>query len=1126
MSEYSLVEKPFLEQLGALGWIVVDQGPAYPTDPSQSLRESFRETILRDIFFQSVRDINLTEDGQEWLTDAQLEELLVSVSQRPGESLTEANESILKLLLRHQVDENELTGEQYPNVQLIDFHHPERNHFFAINQFRIDTPGCVDDCIIPDIVLFVNGMPLAVVECKLASATEADPMCEAFVQLMRYSGRREATTEAGLREGEPELFYTNQLLIRTTGEEAQFGTITSTDEEYFYPWRDIWPTEYAEYEPPLGQEREQEILIQGMLPKATLLDLVRNCTVFMDVDDGKARAKVVARYQQYRAVLKIIDRLRTGQTQMERSGVIWHTQGSGKSLTMVFAIRKLRMCEDLKDYKVVLINDRVDLEEQLSKTARLTGEPVTVIDSTAELRHQLATDASNLNMVMVHKFQEVQGRLPDYLESVLTIPRYETFGTINGSDRILLMVDEAHRTQSGDLGDNLFYAFPNAAKLAFTGTPLIVTEEGNQTARRFAGYIDKYKLHDAERDHAVVRILYEGKASNDWVGERATFDKEVDTTAAAHVTSQLRKESNVEKLSRWAREQQRPFEDLLKEHTAAEIAALKARWGTYDNLLEADKRIAEIAKDLVKHYVEEVLPNGFKAQVVCGSKMAAVRYKQHIDAALAAMLADEQAKPPWHGDPREIPDETRTEWQDAELCSKLTFLQSVVVVSPETTNERAVITEARRHAQSVNAVENFKAPFNQEDPEKVNTGIAFLIVCDMLLTGFDAPIEQVMYIDKHVQNHNLLQTIARVNRVAKGKRRGYIVDYIGLANHLKEALSIYAADDQRDIEDTFRDISSELPILEERYQRLLHLFVDDGVTGIEDFVQQRVTGREEAEVCEQAIVLMENVELRATFEVYLERFLQSLDIILPHEAAMPYKVPAKRFAYLLFRIRDRYRDETLSISDAGEKIRRIIDAYLLSEGIDPKVKPTELLSPRFVTEVQTITTSRAKASTMEHAIRRHLKANYGQDPALYAKLSDRLDALIKQYQDNWEALSKELEQLRLDIEAGRTDSPQGVSARVAPFYALMGQIAFGEDIVPPEQANKLAQLADQAVEMLRSRIGIVDFWNNQPEVTSLRGDLSDILLMSEIDGVVDKVDKLVTELLHLAKYRHADVMRP
>jgi type I site-specific restriction-modification system R (restriction) subunit len=296
-------------------------------------------------------------------------------------------------------------------------------------EFNLNIRRYVDN-IIPDIVLFVNGLPLAVIECKEANAFTSNPMFEAFQQLMRYSDQREETKQSGLREGEPRLFFTNQLLIRTSGEQADIGTITSTDEEFSFPWRDIYPEKYLTFTPPLGKARPQETLIQGVLPKETLLDLIRTCSIFMDV--GKVRAKVVARYQQYRAVCRIIDRLRKGKTPNDRSGVIWHTQGSGKSLTMVFVIRKLRMCDDLKDYKVCLVNDRTDLEDQLGDTAALTGEKVTFIASSHDLKQKLATDSSNLNMVMLHKFNENPNRgVPDYLQDVIDLPKYESFGMVN-----------------------------------------------------------------------------------------------------------------------------------------------------------------------------------------------------------------------------------------------------------------------------------------------------------------------------------------------------------------------------------------------------------------------------------------------------------------------------------------------------------------------------------------------------------------------------------------------------------------------------------------------------------------------------------------------------------------------
>lgn len=1101
---------------------MIDQGPAYPVDPTISLRTSFRDVVLRDLFREKVRDINTTEDGTPWLTDKQLDELYDEVTGQTGHSLLEINEAVQQLLYRIQVDHNELTGEEDPNVKLIDFHHPARNDFLAINQFRVDTPGCVKECIIPDIVLFVNGLPLVVIECKVPGPVEANPLAEAFKQLLRYRGMRGETHEAGLKEGEPKLFHTNQIVIRTTGEQCEFGTITANTEEYFYPWRDIYPEHYRDYEPPLGQERQQELLIQGMLPPATLLSIIRTCTLFMDV--GKTRARIVCRYQQYRAACKIIERLRKGKTPEERSGVIWHTQGSGKSLTMVFVIRMLRMCEDLKDYKVCLINDRQDLEDQLTGTAKLAGEPVSVINSTEQLRRKLSWSLSNLNMVMVHKFHENQSsQLPLYVQEAVDIPRYETFGTVNESERILLMIDEAHRSQAGDLGDNLFEAFPNATRLAFTGTPLIEVDEQRKTIKRFGGYIDKYKLKDAVEDGATVQILYEGKTDDTAIAHKHEFDDKVDAAAREHVESQLRKADNLDKLKRQADRDQRAFDDLVKERTEEEILALKKKWGTNGDLYEADERIREIAADMVHHYIDHILPNGFKAQVVCSSKMAAIKYKRWIDEALQTWLETEDAKPAWTGQGAP-PDDERDDYRDDHLRHKVAFMQSAVIISSDGTNEAAAITNTRKHARSVNAVDNFQRAFDYDDPEKVNTGIAFLIVCDMLLTGFDAPIEQVMYIDKKVKEHNLLQTIARVNRVHNGKQRGYIVDYCGLSNHLKDALSIYNEEDRKDIEDSLQNISVELPVLEARYERLLNLFRENGVPRIQAFVEQTIEEAEvEYDIMEQAVTIMEEIKLRASFEVYFKKFTQSLDIILPHSADQPYKIPVRRFGFLMAMVRERYKDETLNISGAGEKVRKLIDEHLVSLGINPKIPPVELLSSRFIQELDKNRSAKAKASEMEHAIRKHCKIKFEEDPAFYQKLSEKLEALIKQHQDNWDALVQNLFPLRQEAQEGRKDDIEGVTASAAPFYDLIGTTAFDDDTVPERHAARVKQLVAEIMECLQETIAIINFWGNPPEVKRLEGDLSDLIYGTGIDELIDHCDRLVSEIAHLAKKRHDDI---
>ena len=282
----------------------------------------FPRFAAAEVFRAAVRTLNRTDDNKEWLTERQLDNLRDQILRLPNRTLREANEAVHALFLKAQVDVNELTGESDPVVQLIDFAHPERNVFHTINQFRIDTPGCVKSCIIPDIVLFVNGIPLVVVEAKIRDANTANPIHEAFVQLLRYRNGRPETAAAGLREDGPRLFHSNLLLIRTCGETAEFGTITS-GHEHFHAWKDISPESRRAYTPPLGIEREQEQLIQGLLAPDTLLDVLRPPHGLLDTDDGK-RVKVVCRYQQYRAARRIFQRLRSGKTAEERSAVVWH----------------------------------------------------------------------------------------------------------------------------------------------------------------------------------------------------------------------------------------------------------------------------------------------------------------------------------------------------------------------------------------------------------------------------------------------------------------------------------------------------------------------------------------------------------------------------------------------------------------------------------------------------------------------------------------------------------------------------------------------------------------------------------------------------------------------------------
>lgn len=1079
MSEYTEVEQPFLQQLAGLGWQVIDQGRDIPSDPSTSLRASWRQWLLPEVFTKAISALN-THAGKPWLTPKQLQDLHDQLLRHPGKTLLEANEAVQKLLFKAQVDVNEQTGEPDPVVRLIDFDNPANNHFLAINQFRLDTPGCVKDFIIPDIVLFVNGIPLAVVECKKGGPTCSNPMQEAFAQLQRYMNRRPETAQMGLKEGEPRLFHANLLLIRTSGVEADYGTITS-GEEHFYPWKTQWPQDDSTAE---GLNQQQR-LINGMLNPANLLSILRSCSVYMDTDGGP-RVKVVCRYQQFRAANRIVERLRTGKTAAERSGVVWHTQGSGKSLTMVFVARMLRASRDLQDYKIILINDRVDLEEQLSETATLIGGKVNVIETRADLRHDLASDSSDVNMVMAHKFMLHEQALPislaEALGSYQAIPGKESFGIVNASERILLMIDEAHRTQGSDLGDNIFEAFPNAARIAFTGTPLITEHHGEKrTVKRFGEYIDTYRLMDAVEDGTTLQILYEGRTA-----DTALYDKHGFETR---------------------------FEDLFKARSEAELEAIRKKYGTTGDLLEAEQRIEAIAKDLVQHYLTHILPNGFKAQVVCHSKLAAVRYQKAIEHALAEKVTElEKAASP-----------------NQKLIDKLKFLKAAVVISGDGTNEAAWITAARKQAKAWNAVDNFCKPFDFEDPDKVHTGIAFLVVCDMLLTGFDAPIEQVMYLDKRIKEHTLLQAIARTNRVKKGKQRGYVVDYIGLTHHLTEALTLYAAsEEQEELAQGLKSLGSELPVLEERYQRLLQLFAQHKVPKVKEFVEGQLPDiAADAAVVHQAVNLLKDEKIRADFDVYLKKFLSSLDIILPHPGGHPYRVPAKRLGYIQRVAKERYKDDTLNLGDAGQKVRDLINEHLISLGINPKVPPVELLSDDFLDKLNehAAGNAEAKASEMEHAIRKHCTVHHDEDPAFYRSLSEKVEQLIDQYQEQWELLAAELEKLRKVAAEGRKDGEDGMSREATTFYAHIAGEAFPDGKVPEAAKPKLKALMESIVETLQHSIGSIDFWHNNDKQKKARSEIKTALTLTGIEELKQQRERMAVEIMKLAKNRHEQLLQ-
>ena len=614
--ELEEVERPLIEQLAGLGWLHVEGDLDAPATTSRS---SFTEVIQETTLRRQLHALNLDATGQPWLDDERLSQAVGAITRIPAHRLMEANQAATELLLGGLTVEGlpGWDGGRGQTIQYIDWQHPERNEFTVINQYRVDCPPGYNRgkaFIVPDLVLLVNGIPLVVVECKSPSVPE--PLAEAVDQLRSYSNQRRASGEVDDNEGNEPLFHTNQLLIATSFDEARVGSVGATFRHYS-AWKTVVGPDgqgtEAEMAATLGKAQlsEQERLVAGLLRPAHLLDVVRHFMLFMAADGQTVKS--VCRYQQYRAVNRAIQRLRTGKTRREdgehdrRGGIVWHTQGSGKSLTMVFLMRKLRTDALLRRFKVVVVTDRHELERQLSETATLTGQSVLRATSANDLKNQLRRHGPDIVFGMIQKQRgEAATERTVQAEDLAAVEvrdmsvRAYAADVLNADDSILVLVDEAHRGQAGDLQAMLLAGLPNCARIGFTGTPILMGDK-KRTHEIFGEFIDRYTIREAEADGAIVPILYEGRTAHGAVKDGANLDD--------------------------------LFEDLFREHTPEELEAIRAKYATKGQIFEAPDLIRDKARDMLRHYVTNILPNGFKAQVVAYSRLAVVRY---LDAFIAA----------------------------------------------------------------------------------------------------------------------------------------------------------------------------------------------------------------------------------------------------------------------------------------------------------------------------------------------------------------------------------------------------------------------------------------------------------------------------------------------------------
>jgi type I restriction enzyme R subunit len=1100
------VEKPFIAQLQALGWTYLEGSL---DDPAITGRTSFAEVIQESVLREQLLALNPGPDGEPWLDDARLTEAVAAITRLGTHKLMEANEKATGLLIKGLTVAGlpGWNGGRGQTIRFIDWDNPANNRFTVVRQYRVDCPPGFDAAkafIVLDLVLLVNGIPLVVVECKSPSIPE--PLAAAVDQLRSYSNQRKAAFEVDDNEGNEALFATNQLLVATSFDEARVGCIGAAF-EHFAPWKTVVgpdgpgskPASEFEVAQSLGKSSlsEQERLIAGLLAPTHLLDVVRHFLLFMQV--GGQTIKSVCRYQQYRAVNRAFARLKRGLTRRlhgefdQRGGIIWHTQGSGKSLTMVFLVRKMRTDAQLCRFKVIVVTDRKDLQQQLSVTTTLTGEVVEVAESSAGIKALARRKGPGLVFATIQKYRDTDTTgvaplmadgLPKVAEPMVTYKAGERFEVLNEDDSILVLVDEAHRTQAGDLHASLLAGLPNCARIGFTGTPIIMGQK-KRTHEIFGEFIDRYTIKEAEADGATVPVLYEGRTANGAIKDGASLDE--------------------------------LFEDLFCQHTPEELEAIKQKYATKGRIFDAPALIAAKARDIIRHYVTNILPNGYKAQVVAYSRLAALRYCEALQQARDELLAEAQALSP---EDQALDDEALCQrppkvqalvqaWRYRDTLARIEFAP---IISGSNSDDPAwkSWTDGAAHEQLIKRFQKPLLPDATGTKPSLSDPLAFLVVKSMLLTGFDAPIEGVMYLDRPIREAELLQAIARVNRTGFGKRCGLVVDYYGVAQHLQEALAAYA---DEDVQGALASLKDEVPVLRDRHLRVVDLFRQQGIDSLDD-----------TEAC---VAALGSEKLRAEFTVKLKAFLASLDTVLPRPEGLPYSGDAKRLAYIYARARNRYKDTPVLGKDVGAKVRRLIDDHVISLGIDPKIPPIQLNDAEFDTHLARTVNNRAKASEMEHAIRSHLRKHLDEDPVLYRKLSERLNDILKTLGEQWNEVIAQLQKLIDELRSGQAstaDAPSDLPEHYAPFLrTVLDVVCAGRTPTPAEWLrwqDVTVELVDLLVQELQ---GNRNLWSPHKRAAQdhLNGQLFDFMMRLRPPLVnADTAGVLADKLLEQARAVH------
>ncbi|WP_128476534.1 type I restriction endonuclease subunit R [Halorussus pelagicus] len=982
LNELSLSETPAIEIFQELGYDHV------PGAELNSERVSTSDVVLQERLRESLRKFNPD------VPEKAIEDAVRQLKSTQSPNLLEDNQQFHKQLVDGIQVEFEQGGEQVGRfIRPIDFQNIENNDWLVTTQLSIqvgDNPRRR-----PDMVVYINGLPLGVLEFKNPTDPKAT-LENAYDQVNRR-----------YRDDISPLLRFNEVIGLMDMHEARVGCLDA-GWQWYRPWRYI-EEEGVEHELP-----EEEVLLRGVFNKGRFLDIIENFIIFSERDGQPV--KMLAGYHQFYGVREAVESAKKTQgDDLGRIGVYWHTQGSGKSLSMVYFVRKIRRSDDFGNPTFVVVTDRNELDEQITHTFSDAGYNVNWADTIPDLRDKLDRQAGGLIFTTIQKFQTREGE--------------HEHPVVNDREDIIVMADEAHRSQTEKLGENLRDSLPNASFIGFTATP--IHDGDNATRMTFGGYVSKYTIDRSEEDGSTVPIYYESR-----------FAK-----------LQLNKEAIGESV--------RELLDSGDEELENELVE---KWTRLRRIIEtADDRLSKIAEDIVNHYQDREIEG--KAMVVSISRKAAVKYKRYIEQ------------------------------------------------QPDAPEVGVVISEPEEYIDDPVSEGELKRRFKNPDDS-----LKIIVVCDKWTTGFDCPPLHTLYIDRPMKNHNLLQTIGRVNRVYKDKPGGLVVDYIGIAEDLRQALDQYTSDIQ---EMAMVDVETAVEVMKKKHYKVSRYLsrVDyEDWQELSELKLSRLIHRAESEV----------IATEEKKEEYLQAVAElkhAFALVTPHNAAGEIRSDLLFFEAVRDSLRSLESNNAAKEEKLDSAMKKLIaegvtaDEVVSVAGFEKWKSEEPIVSDEFLSDVERVEEPDLQVKMLEKLLRNEISTRKQQNLAKYESFEEELEETLNEYNNQFLTTEEVIEELR--SYAGKIQQEDhrqerlGLSVEELAFYDAIETNA--ETEIDDELLQEVAQ---EVCEMLKENVNI-DWTDRKAMRSKLKARVKGLLRKNGLSH--SDYQPLIQPIVHQAEALYGDV---